>query len=153
MIFLTIHAEIASSGKSGFIHSKSNVTNIHQVTAASLYTLLHQPYQEDLSTRVGGEQGCSILVHSRIPSTLVLDPASCGEGVEVMAVSLTLQNTSLQVYNVYKSSNSQLNLEEVFEQAVMTPTFIGGDFNCHHPILHSPRTTNRDGRHLAAAIL
>ncbi|MPC49109.1 hypothetical protein E2C01_042903 [Portunus trituberculatus] len=101
----------------------------------------------------GGAQGCSILVNSRIPSTLVPDPAFCGEGVEFMAVTLTLQNISLHVYNIYKSRDCRLNLEEVFEQASITPTFIGGDFNCHHPILHSPQTPNRDGRHLATAIL
>ena len=69
-----------------------------------------------------------------------------------MAVTLTLQNISLQVYNIYKPADKQLNLEEVFEQASITPTFIGGDFNCHHPVLRSRHIANRDGRHLATSL-
>ena len=92
------------------------------------------------------------MVKNTIPCTPVPDPASCGEGVDVQAVTLTLRHTSLLVYNIYKPHDSRLNLEEIFDHASITPTFVGGDFNCHHPILGSQAAANRDGRHLAMAL-
>ena len=94
-------------------------------------------------------QGTAILVRNTIPCTRVTDPAFCGEGVDVMAVTLTLRNTPLNVYNIYNPTRGHLHMEELLAQAALTPTYIGGDFNCHHPILDSPSASNTDGRHLA----
>ncbi|MPC12346.1 hypothetical protein E2C01_005034 [Portunus trituberculatus] len=78
--------------------------------------------------------------------------AFCGDGIDILAVSLTLQNTHLDVYNIYNPTRGNLNIEEVFAHAAVTPTYIGGDFNCHHPLLNSCTTTNADGRHLPRAL-
>ena len=40
-------------------------------------------------------------------------------------------------------------MEAVFARASVTPTFIGGDFNCKHTSLLGSNTTKKDGRHLA----
>ena len=97
----------------------------------------------------GVSQGAAILVRNTIPCTRVADPAFCGEGVDVLAVTLALQNTQLNIYNGYNPPQGQLNIEEILAQAALTPTYIGRDFYCHHPILDSPSATNTDGRHLA----
>lgn len=65
---------------------------------------------------------------------------------------LRLRDITLRVYNVYSSETGHLNLEEMFAQAALTPTFTAGDLNCHHPILDFTSCTNIDGRHLGKVL-
>lgn len=78
-------------------------------------------------------------------------PIHCGEGVGVIAVTLRLRDTSLAIYSIYNPPAATLNLGELFPSADIQPTFIAGDFSCHHPILYSIRT-NTAGRHLGAIL-
>ena len=81
-----------------------------------------------------GTRGVAILVKKSISQAAVAMPIDCGDGVEVVAVSIPLPTTSLTVYNIYRCphENTVLDLGELFEFATRSPTFIGGDFNAHH---------------------
>lgn len=101
---------------------------------------------------LGATQGQAILVRNFIPCTPIADPAYCGDHVDVQGVTLTLDNTTLDVYNIHNRTRGSLNMEDLLAHATVTPTFIGGDFNCHHPSLKTGDTTNTDGRHLARTL-
>ena len=45
----------------------------------------------------------AILVKSSIPVKRIINPISCGDCVEVMAVRLTLENQTLDIYNIYRN--------------------------------------------------
>ncbi len=90
----------------------------------------------------GGPRGTAILVRNNIPSSPVQDPIYCGERVEVMAVKILLHQTQLTIYNIYNPPTGTLNVGELFASAALQPTFIAGDFNSHHPVLHSPGNPN-----------
>ena len=94
-------------------------------------------------------RGLLTLVRSTIPATPINPPIPCGEGVETLAVKVQLLNQTLNVYNIYKQQEGYLELGELFALAANEPTFFGGDFNSHHPILSSPSTTNEAGEHIA----
>ena len=94
-----------------------------------------------------GTRGLITLVKNTIPTQLITNPINCGEGVEVLAVSLQLLNTNLIIYNIYKHLQSTLELGELF--ATDSNIFKGGDFNAHHPILNSTQSPNEDGNHIA----
>ena len=49
----------------------------------------------------GETRGLGILVKRSIAHSLVADPIDCGEGVEVMAVTIQLSGTPLTLYNIY----------------------------------------------------
>ena len=101
---------------------------------------------------LGATQGQAILVKNSIPSIPIADPAYCGDHVDVQGVTLTLANTTLDVYNIHNRTQGNLNIEDLLAHAAETPTFIGGNFNCHHPLLKTGDTTNTDGRHLARVL-
>ena len=77
-----------------------------------------------------------------------LDPIHCGEGVEIHGVSLQLPFSNLHIYNVYCHSHADLDVGELLASASTANTYIGGDFNAHHPLLHSPSPNNAAGRHV-----
>ena len=101
---------------------------------------------------LGATQGQAILVKHSIPCTPITDTAYCGDGVDVQGITLTLDNTTLDVYNIHNRTQGSLNIEDLLAHATVTPTFIGGDFNCHHTLLKTGDTTNTDGRHLARTL-
>lgn len=96
----------------------------------------------------GHTRGCAILVRNYLRCEISPNLIECGEGVEVQAVILHLPNHALNVYNIYRSHNSTLDLSELFTLAAREPVLLGGDFNSHHPFLSSPRPSNAAGRHL-----
>ena len=104
-------------------------------------------YTRHTLPRSRGVSGCITLVRSTIPQHRILQPVSCGEGVEVLAVELILPTTRLTIYNIYRKVHQTLDLVDIASLASERPCLIGGDFNAHHPILHSTRT-EAAGRHL-----
>ena len=73
-----------------------------------------------------------------------------------MAITVTLLNMQLNIYNVYRKLNreytGELELTQLFGLASTENTIILGDFNAHHPILSSPSVTNEAGRHIAQSL-
>ena len=94
-----------------------------------------------------GVRGLITFVKNTIPSHLIQNPISCGEGVEALAVSLQLLETNITIYNIYRQQQTTLELGELF--STNHNIFIGGDFNAHHPILSSTQPANEDGEHIA----
>ena len=99
-----------------------------------------------------GTRGCAVLVRSAIPHSRVAAPVPCGDGVEVMALELHVGGLRLLVYNLYRSQRHQLEAGELLTLAAHTSLLVGGDFNAHHPVLHSPSQANEAGRHLAVLL-
>ena len=94
-------------------------------------------------------RGLAILVKSSIPVKRITNPISCGDNVEVMAVRLTLDNQTLDIYNIYRNiQHGELDLSQLFAHTENTNTLIMGDFNAHHEILCSPRPSNTMGDHI-----
>ena len=94
-------------------------------------------------------RGLAILVKSSIPVKRIINPISCGDCVEVMAVRLTLENQTLDIYNIYRNINhGELDLSQLFAHTENTNTLITGDFNAHHEVLCSPRPPNPAGDHI-----
>ena len=94
-------------------------------------------------------QRLAILVKSSIPVKRIINPISCGDCVEVMAVRLTLENQTLDIYNIYRNINhGELDLSQLFAHTENTNTLITGDFNAHHEVLCSPRPPNPAGDHI-----
>ena len=83
-------------------------------------------------------RGLLTFIKNSIPSAAIQNPIHCGENVEVLAVTVQLLHNSLCIYNIYKQHQGALELDELFASTSNHQTFIGGDFNAHHPILHSP---------------
>ncbi|XP_076052657.1 uncharacterized protein LOC143032075 [Oratosquilla oratoria] len=82
---------------------------------------------------------------SKAGGAAVDPPIECGEDVEVLAVRLHFPH----VYNIYKAPvRGHLDLGEVCTVAEDEQYIIAGDFNAHHPILHSVSPTNSSGRHI-----
>ena len=95
-------------------------------------------------------RGLAILVKNSIPVKKITNPISCGDNVEVLAVTLTLQNGTLDIYNLYRNITSgELDLTQLGAHASNTHTLITGDFNAHHPLLSSPSSSNIAGVHIA----
>ena len=99
----------------------------------------------------GETRGCGILVRDTIPCSRVPRPVRCGEGVEVLAVRVTLPNTAVDFYSIYSGQAAEPDFTELLSVASQEPTFIGGDFNAHHELWGSHRR-NRAGRLLAATL-
>ena len=97
-------------------------------------------------------RGLITLIKNTIPASSISNPIYCGEQVEVQAVKIQLLNQNLNLYNIYKQQNGTLDIGELFSQAAIEPTFIGGDFNAHHEMLSSPQNSNTDGEHIASLL-
>ena len=66
-----------------------------------------------------------------------------------MAVRLTLDNQTLDIYNIYRNiQHGELDLSQLFAHTENTNTMIMGDFNAHHEILSSTRPSNTTGDHI-----
>ncbi|MEL6802231.1 MAG: reverse transcriptase domain-containing protein, partial [Bacteroidota bacterium] len=91
------------------------------------------------------------LVKDTLPCVPISDPIQCGDQTEVLAVKILLANQDLTCYNLYKHPEGALDLCEIFNQASSEPTIISGDFNAHHPILCSTKTSE-DGEHIASLL-
>ena len=97
----------------------------------------------------GNGRGCAALIRSTIPHNRIAAPVHCGDGVEVLALELQLGPLPLMVYNVYRSQRYLLEAGELLSLASHSSLLVAGDFNAHHPVLHSVSPTNATGRHLA----
>lgn len=100
----------------------------------------------------GGARGCMILIRNHIPATIIDPPLTVGNTIELLGVEITLENSSMKIYNVYRSATKELDLHEVTALAASDRIFIGGDFNAHHPMLGSTSPTNEAGRHIAEVL-
>ena len=66
-----------------------------------------------------------------------------------MAVRLTLDNQTLDIYNIYRNiQHRELGLSQLFAHTENTNTLIMGDFKAHHKILSSTRPSNATGDHI-----
>ena len=61
-----------------------------------------------------GNRGLAILVKINIPSKIINRPIACGENVEVLAITVTNLNNTLDKYNIYKRQDGALDLSELF---------------------------------------
>ena len=99
------------------------------------------------------DRGLAILIKNTIPVKKITNPILCGDNVEVLAVTITLQDTKLEIYNIYRKltqgNTGELELTQLFAHTSATNTLITGDFNAHHNILSSPAHTNEAGEHIA----
>lgn len=91
----------------------------------------------------GGQKGLSILVRKDIYVEPLHIPNSCGLYVESLGVSITLQDTKLQIINIYRPprDSATLRLDHIFA-AISNSLFIGDDFNVHNPVWNNPSTSN-----------
>ncbi|KAK3883318.1 hypothetical protein Pcinc_012354 [Petrolisthes cinctipes] len=87
---------------------------------------------------------------SVIPSLRNLDPSL--EDVEVLAVIIKLPEYQLHLYNIQRSQQANLEIDELLGLAATKPVIIAGDFNAHHPMLASRLRTNATGLHLNQAL-
>ncbi|MPC84007.1 hypothetical protein E2C01_078732 [Portunus trituberculatus] len=96
----------------------------------------------------GRARGCTILVRDCIPCTQIANPIECGNGVEVVAVTIKLRHLDLTVYNIYNNpASADFDISEVLALCATTHTYVGGDFNAHHKTLGS-KHQNRSGHHI-----
>ena len=106
----------------------------------------------------GSDRGLAILVKSVIPVKRVPNPIACGPNVEVLAVTLTLLNRELDIYNIYRKIHrehtGELDVTQLFAHASARHTLICGDFNAHHGVglFSSPAGNNESGEHLASVL-
>lgn len=140
-----LHEE-AKRGNTDIFLLQETLTPVNKAIKLRGYTSYHLPH-----TR-GGSQGISILVRNSIPNSQVTEPIDCGEGVDVLAVTILLHHTSLTIYNVYNPPAGRLNLGELFAAAAHQPIYASGDFNSHHPLLQSRSATNQGGRHIGTLL-
>ena len=113
------------------------------------YNVYTTPYENT-------DRGLATLVKSSIPVKKITNPITCGDNVEVLALKITLQDTTLDIYNIHRKcthgNSGELDLTQLFAHASSRNTIINGDFNAHHPMLSSPSNTNEAGDHIAQII-
>ena len=113
-------------------------------------------YNTYLTPHENTDRGLAILIKNTIPAKRIANPISCGNNVEVLAITVTLLNTQLEIYNVYRKirqeHTGELELSQLFAHASTINTLITGDFNAHHSILSSPSHTNEAGVHIAQSL-
>ena len=126
-----------------------DVVLLQETLAPASYTFRVAGYSVHPLPQGDGRQGCMTLVRNTLPHRRVSHPVDCGEGVEVVAVELELPSTRLEVYNIYRTQRCILELGELLTLASQESVLVAGDFNGHHPVLHSISQTNATGRHLA----
>ena len=102
------------------------------------------------------DRGLAILIKNTIPVKKITNPIFCGNNIEVLAVTLTLQDTKLDIYNLYRkltqNHTGELELTQLFAHTSNTNTLVTGDFNAHHNILSSLSPTNEAGEHIAQVL-
>ena len=99
-----------------------------------------------------GKRGLAIYCKNSIPAIQLHRPIPCGD-VECMAIQITLQETKLDIYNIYRRPTrdrpeNNLELDQLFAHMSSNPTIAGGDFNAHHTVLNSTSRTCDNGRHI-----
>ena len=116
-------------------------------TTATLpgFTAFHLPRNE------GQRGGLAILARRWIDCREEPHPLSCGDGVEVQAVTVRLPNRQLYLYNVYRPIAAELDIDDVFGLAATEMVLVAGDFNAYHPWLGSFGPTNAAGHSLHAS--
>ena len=76
------------------------------------------------------DRGLIILVKNSIPAKGITNPIPCGINVEVSAVTLILQDTKLDIFNIYRKvaqgNTGELDLIELFAHTSNTNTLITG---------------------------
>lgn len=65
----------------------------------------------------GTRQGLSTYVRHTLSCHPVHQAVDCGEGTEVLATELQLPRTKVNIYNIYRTQQAELNLGELFELA------------------------------------
>lgn len=101
-----------------------------------------------------GPRGLATLIRDNILSKIVPHPIHCGEGVEVLAVKIYLDDCSLYIYNIYRKpdNTTELCLGELFAEASREIILIGGDFNANHPDFNPRQRADAAGTHLASTL-
>ena len=151
--FLQWNINGATSKKAALIHT-IKTTNIDIIALQETLVTTPENYKISGYKTLGlpqsqEDRGLLLLVRNTIP-VRTINPIYCGDRVEVMAVEITLDNTKLIIYNIYRNwANNNLNLNQLFNFATNQPTLIMGDFNAHHQILNSIRNSNEEGEHIA----
>lgn len=106
-------------------------------------------YQSFLLPQAHGRQGLATLVRNTLPSSIIRSPPDCGDGNEVLGVTITTKNNIIRIYNIYKNPNTDFIARERLSTAQYDTVIIAGDFNAHHPRLNpSLGKTNPTGTHL-----
>ncbi|MPC40424.1 RNA-directed DNA polymerase from mobile element jockey [Portunus trituberculatus] len=154
------HLRICQWNCRGFRRQLSSLLEVAQNDMVDIF-MLQETWLSEKSTisfpgyrafhRLRGRSAASgLLVLSRLPLDCreVPNPVSCGENIEVQAVSLHLPCITLLLYNVYRSPQASLDMHDLFQLAASDIVLAVGDFNAHHPWLLSPRPPNAAGRHL-----
>ena len=99
------------------------------------------------------DRGLAILVKNTLPAKRIANPIPCGDNVETLGITITLQDMNLNIYNLYRKlhrdNTGTLELTQLFALTSTENTVIMGDFNAHHPLLSSPIPTNTAGVHIA----
>ena len=106
-------------------------------------------YNQYILPNTDHRSGCMIVVKTSIPHQKITNPIHCGNEVEIMALRLKLPAMDLVVYNIYRKRDQLLDMGQLLRFATNHPCLIAGDFNAHHPLLHSLSATNAAGIHLA----
>ncbi|MPC42308.1 RNA-directed DNA polymerase from mobile element jockey [Portunus trituberculatus] len=96
--------------------------------------------------RAGG--GLTIFARRWLDCRPLRQPLHIGDGVDVQAVTIHLSNRRLTLYNIYRPTTADLQLDELFGLAASEFVLAAGDFNAHQPWLGSPRPSNTAGRAL-----
>ena len=113
-------------------------------------------YNTFITPHENTDRGLAVLIKNTIPVKRITNPISCGNNVEVIAVTIILQEYQLDIYNIYRKltqgNNGELELAQLFAHASTNNTLITGDFNAHHNILSSPQSPNEAGEHLASIL-
>lgn len=101
------------------------------------YTAFHCPYIPYQF------RGILIFVKSSIHCKIT-PPPDCGRNIECMGVKLTLLNTDLHIFNIFRPpwADCDLENEELFGITTNVATVISGDFSALHPSWNDPSTSS-----------
>lgn len=88
------------------------------------------------------------MIRKVLPCTRVPHTGQCRDGVEVLAVKVTLPSGCLTFFCVYRGSQVESDFSKLLSVANDEPTFIGSEFNAHHEGWGS-RGRDCSGRHFA----
>ena len=142
------------SNKASLLQAAANIDNIHvillQETLLTREDIRFSGYHVFALPRSETTRGSMILIHASLPCSPIQDPIPCGDGVESLAVRLHLPEETIDVYNIYRHpTRATLDIGELCAAAEGGGYIIGGDFNAHHPLLHSVSRATPQGSHIA----